>query len=163
MTIFTDTADGKVATATSDLFTWFFGLDYMMVERVSGNRFFLQTGRYEDSDLGLVAAETLAAARALSHEIYDENNRRDEAKQALRSAACGTTAELLSAIPAAAQAELDALNRRLADIAAAVNEGGEGFVPNVDWDSPIGREIAARHGLDASVIDRIHTLAGKDN
>ena len=60
--------------------------------------------------------------------------------------------EILKAIPAAASADLAAVNAAYASRAAASNEGGEGFVPVVGWDSKSGREILARHAVDASAV-----------
>lgn len=57
------------------------------------------------------------------------------------------------AIPAAAQAELDAFNAKTREKFTRINEGGEGYVPHFGWRSAVGREIAARYGLD---IDAIH-------
>jgi len=59
---------------------------------------------------------------------------------------------LLAAIPLPARKELAQCRRRVTAHWDVINEGGEGYVPTVDWDSRYGREIAQRYGLDIESI-----------
>jgi hypothetical protein len=77
----------------------------------------------------------------------DRSNAASVAKQAKTDAIA-----VLDAIPTPAVAELKAAQAVSDKHWAGINEGGEGFVPTIGWDSKTGRAIADRHGLDHQAI-----------
>ena len=109
------------------------------------------------------------AMRDAVRDHYARECAADEAAEQARMAAARARHErrmaVLNAIPADAAAELQAAQIANERLWAGINEGGEGYVPHIGWTSPTGREIAARHGLDADQIARdlrnLTTLEGK--
>jgi hypothetical protein len=85
---------------------------------------------------------------------YQARNNAEAAAERAATDALRAADDLLSAIPMAAQTELAAKQRTTARHFAVLNEGGEGYVPEVSWRTKEGREIAARHGLDIDAIVR---------
>jgi len=72
--------------------------------------------------------------------------------EAKRDADHNDAARILNAIPEPARSELRQAQKASDLRMDRIYDGGEGFFPNYGWDSRIGREIAARHGLDVEAI-----------
>lgn len=158
MTAYTHTAIGTIATAENARFTWFWGQDGYVFDKVEGRSLYLPVGGYSKSTgFGSDAADAdvVAAARAFVLEIAAENARIELASDAGEEADVVEALAVVKAIPAAAINELDAINADYAAAAARVNESGEGYVNRADWTSKTGRDVLARHGLAHDQIDRI--------
>ena len=81
----------------------------------------------------------------------------DSAVRERRSDAVAT----LGAVPADAKAERSAAQAKVSARARVVNEGGDGYVPFVSWDSAAGRDIAARHGLDGAELAKAEAIVSE--
>ncbi len=162
MTAYTHTAIGTIATAENDRFTWFWGQDNYVFDKVEGRSLYLPVGGYGKATgwgSDPADADVVAAARAFVVEIAAENARIEQAAAAAADADVAEALEVIRAIPAAAVNEMDAINADYAAAAARVNEGGEGYVNRISWASKTGRETLARHGLSPEQIDRIGRAA----
>lgn len=155
MTTITHTATGRVATAQNDQFAWFYAQPDYVTEAATGRSIYLPVGGYsKPTGLGCdpAPADVIAAARAFVASIDQMQRDADDAAALQADADMAAATAVLASIPAGASAELAAINAGMARRATAANEGGDGYVPQIGWGSAMGREIAARHGLDADAI-----------
>ncbi|HBD89564.1 MAG TPA: hypothetical protein DEF16_02100 [Gemmobacter sp.] len=151
----TNTAIGSIATAQNDQFSWFWGAPGYVTEIATGRSIYLPVGGYtKATDFGCdpAPADVVAAARAFVVEIaaMEQDAADIAAKQTEKD--MDDAAAVLMAIPAQAKHELQAINAEMARRAETTNEGGDGYIPQLTWASTVGRNIAAKHGLDIGMI-----------
>lgn len=158
MTVYTYTKTGTVLTADNGCLFWHRLNASEVHETATGRDIYLPTGGYASNEgfgTDPAPADIVKAARDFVDEVRAEEVRREAEKQAADSQRFMEFQAVLSAIPPAAQAELDSVNAEWRRRAATANEMGDGYVHQVGWSCLTGKEVLAKHGLSESQISAI--------